>query len=283
MIFADIALARRIEQAECGMLREAAEAVARRRNRADTWAQGIAGGVACYSGQTAPMNKIAGWGFDGLPDEAELQRLEQLYADRGCPVLVELAHLADPALATFLTARGYRLLGFENVLGQRLPAAMKPTAANGIHVERCGAGAPDAWVDVVVAAFGSLDSQGVPSHESFDPQVMKQVMHDLSAAPGLHRYLAYRDGRVAGGASMRICDGIAQLAGAATLPEHRRRGVQTTMLAKRLEDAALLGCDLAVVATLPGSKSQENVQRNGFELLYARAVLVREVAPVPPI
>ena len=40
-------------------------------------------------------------------------------------------------------------------------------------------------------------------------------------------------------------------------------------------DAALAGCDLAVVTTLPGSKSQQNVQRHGFALLYTRAILRR--------
>jgi hypothetical protein len=29
------------------------------------------------------------------------------------------------------------------------------------------------------------------------------------------------------------------------------------------------------VTTMPGSKSQQNVQRAGFELLYARAILVK--------
>jgi len=47
-------------------------------------------------------------------------------------------------------------------------------------------------------------------------------------------------------------------------------------IAARLEIARRAGCDVAVVTTQPGSKSQENVQRQGFELLYTRAVLVRE-------
>jgi hypothetical protein len=47
-------------------------------------------------------------------------------------------------------------------------------------------------------------------------------------------------------------------------------------LARRLADGASAGCDVAVVTTQPGSKSQENVQKKGFELLYARAVLVRD-------
>jgi hypothetical protein len=44
-----------------------------------------------------------------------------------------------------------------------------------------------------------------------------------------------------------------------------------------LRSAALRGCDIAVVTTQPASKSQANVQRLGFALLYARAVLVKEL------
>jgi hypothetical protein len=44
-------------------------------------------------------------------------------------------------------------------------------------------------------------------------------------------------------------------------------------LATRLADAAPAGCDIAVVTTQPGSKSHENVQRNGFRLRYARAII----------
>jgi hypothetical protein len=51
--------------------------------------------------------------------------------------------------------------------------------------------------------------------------------------------------------------------------------VQTALLEQCLVDAARSGCKLGVVTTLPGSKSEENVQRQGFVLLYTRAVLRR--------
>jgi len=73
-----------------------------------------------------------------------------------------------------------------------------------------------------------------------------------------------------------LTEGIAQLTGAATAPAHRRRGVQTALLLARLTDAAAAGCDIAVVTTQPGSRSQRNVQRRGFDLLYTRAVLVKQ-------
>ena len=89
------------------------------------------------------------------------------------------------------------------------------------------------------------------------------------------RYLARREGAVAGGASLRTEDGVALLTGAATLPAHRRRGVQSALLAVRLLEAAAAGCDLAVITTGPGTKSAENAARNGFALLYVRAVMVQ--------
>jgi len=80
---------------------------------------------------------------------------------------------------------------------------------------------------------------------------------------------------LAGGADFRITDGIAQLAGAATAPAHRRHGVQSALVAARLADARAAGCDVAVIVTQPGSTSQQNAQRRGFDLLYTRATLVK--------
>ena len=88
--------------------------------------------------------------------------------------------------------------------------------------------------------------------------------------------MALRDGVFAGGASFRPAGGVAQLTGAATAPRHRRRGVHTALLSARLADAAAVGCDVAVITTQPGSRSQQNVQHQGFDLLYTRAVLVRQ-------
>ena len=54
---------------------------------------------------------------------------------------------------------------------------------------------------------------------------------DLAAA-GARAYAALRDGVLAGGARLRMAEGVAQFAGAATAPAHRRRGVQTALLVR---------------------------------------------------
>ncbi|HSD28547.1 MAG TPA: GNAT family N-acetyltransferase [Vicinamibacteria bacterium] len=278
MLFASTSLAARVERAEARLMADGAAAAGRRHPATGVFAVPLAGGFATYTGPGSPLNKVAGLGFAGSLDEGELDAVEKAYAERSSPVQVELSCLADPSIGALLTRRGYTLVGFENVLGRPLPAELPATPGNGIEVSTSPREELTAWLDVVVTAFASPDAQGVPSHEQYPRETAEVVIGDMAAVAGLVRYLARRDGAAAGGASLRLSEGVAQLCGAATLPEHRRRGVQSALLAARLEVAAREGCDVAVVTTQPGSKSQENSQRQGFELLYTRAVLVRKLA-----
>jgi hypothetical protein len=145
----------------------------------------------------------------------------------------------------------------------------------GIEVRRSGEDELEAWLDVVVEGGLHPDTEGVPQHEEFSREALERVERDLAAAAGVTRYAALRDGGLATGASFRVAAGLAQFTGAATAPAHRRRGAQTALLSARLADAAAAGCDVAVVTTAPGSKSQQNAQRQGFDLLYTRAILVK--------
>jgi len=111
--------------------------------------------------------------------------------------------------------------------------------------------------------------------ESFPADVLRETFSNYLGVEHFQRYLARLDDRTAGGGGLYLGGGIGFLCGAATLAAFRRRGVQAALLQRRLAAAASAGCDLAIVTTAPGSKSQQNVQRHGFALMYARAVLVR--------
>jgi GNAT superfamily N-acetyltransferase len=274
MLFGSISLAARIERAECRLLADGASACARRHPATGVFTMSLAGGIATFTGEGSPLNKVAGLGFAGALDEAELDAVEREYAERGSPVQVELSCLAEPSIGARLTRRGYTLQGFENVLGRGLPVERTPMP-EGILVSPSTTEDLATWLDVMVTGFASPDTQGVPSHDSYPRETLERVMGDLAEAEGFARYLARRRGVAAGGASLRVFEGVAQLCGAATLPEHRRHGVQSALLAARLEAAGRAGCDVAVVTTQPGSRSQENAQRKGFDLLYTRAILVR--------
>lgn len=272
-LFCGVELARRIEKAESDLIVAATRAA--RDRGADGLVLPVAGGFACFAEPNSPMNKVVGLGFDGLPDEAVLGEIERAFAARGSATQVELSNLADPEVTALLSGRGYRLEEFENVLGR--PVGDEPAPVSDVQVRR--ADDLTAWVNVVVEGFAHPDGEGPVSHEQFPADIVERAERDMEKA-GATAYVALCDGVVAGGAMMRVAGSIAQLAGAATAPAYRRRGVQAALLATRLREAAGTGCEIAVVTTAPGSKSQHNVQRRGFQLLYTRAILVKPAESV---
>ncbi|MEV4624324.1 GNAT family N-acetyltransferase [Asanoa sp. NPDC049573] len=273
-LFCDIALAERIERAEAQLIAGASQA-AGTREAGRGFVIPFAGGVASYAEQDSPFNKVAGLGFTGVPSADALDEVERAFAAHNAPVQVELANLADPAIGVLLTERDYRLVSFENVLGRTLTGEPERDMPPGVQVRHIGDDELDTWLAVVVEAVMHPDAEGLPQHEQFPRGALEQAERDLVSVPGAICYLALLDGAVAGAASMRMAEGVAQF-GAATLPAYRRRGIQTALLSARVADAAAAGCDIAVVTTQPGSTSQHNVQRRGFDLLYTRAVLVKQ-------
>ena len=274
-LFCDTVLAERIERVEAQLVAQGSEAAHHRAGDSAGFVIPVAGGVASFAEEGSPLNKVAGLGFGGVPTAAALDEIERAFTARGAPVQVELAHLVDPAIGALLTDRGYQLTSFENVLGLALTSEPETVTPPGIEVRPSGEDEFEPWLDVVADGFAHPDAHGVGSHEEFPREVLARAIRDLTAAAGVLRYVALRDGVLAGSASFRVAEGVAQLTGAATAPAHRRRGVQTALLSTRLVDATAAGCDIAVITTQPGSTSQHNAQRRGFNLLYTRAILVK--------
>jgi GNAT superfamily N-acetyltransferase len=266
-LFCDTALAARIERAEARLTAESSAAARARRGDSVGFARSLAGGVASFAERDSPFNKVIGLGFDGLPDARELDDVERAFTELGSPVQVELCQLAEAGTGAFFTERGYRLESFENVLGCRVGGTEAP---EGVRLARDDE--LELWLSAVADAVAVADTEGLRSHEDFPRETVVDAMRDMA---GVRRYLALRDGEFAGGAGFRVTAGIAQFTGAATVPAHRRRGVQTALLRARLAAAAEAGCDVAVVTTQPGSQSHRNAQRQGFDLLYTRAILVK--------
>lgn len=276
MIFTTIELAARVEAAERSFIEAWTNAVGRLQPAAGTFTAQLAGGIACYAGSGTPLNKICGMGFHGAPSEADLSDIERRFFERDCPVQVEVAHLADPEVGRQLVRRWYMPCGFENVLGKCLGDEASTLAIDGIEVRTCTPAELLSWVDLLVEGILAPDTGGLASHEKFDRDGLERPLRAIVSVPGWVGYAAYLDGAMVGAGSMRVYEGVCHLCGAATLSAHRRRGVQTALLNARLRDAARSGCDLAVVTTQPGSKSHQNVQRRGFEILYTRAVFTKK-------
>jgi GNAT superfamily N-acetyltransferase len=273
-MFADAALAARIDRAEARMCAEIAGLLPARKPESAPFVMPISGGQAIYAGPSSPMNKVIGLGFEGDLDVEALGRIERAWSDRGEPVRIEMSVLTDPAIGSALSDRGYKLYGFENVLGLPVNRESTAPAIAGIDIDIVKDGEYPLWIDIAVEAFTSLDGTGSVPPDAVSREHLRGVFDEMMGVPGFIRYLARIDGEAVGEAAMRIDQDLAQLAGAGTLPAARGRGVQKALLQRRLADAHAAGCTLAVVTTAPGTRSQENVMRRGFELLYTRAILV---------
>ena len=274
-MFASTELAQKIEHAETVLIHDWARSIDARRPEAQVEVLDVAGGVACWAGEGAPLNKVAAVGLGDVPGEETFAAVEALYAKHGAAVRFEVPTLADPALVTALSRRGYVVVGFEDVLGQALPTAQSggSQGSEELLVERDEAEGFPAWLDALVSGFATPDEQGAGNPEEFPRSVLEQVITDMTSAEGFTRYRVLRGGALAGAGTLRVYRDVAHLCGASTLPEHRRRGVQTLLLKTRLRDAAAAGAAVAVMVTQPGSKSQENAIRQGFSHLYTRVVL----------
>ena len=279
-ITATTSLASRIDHCELTMVTGMATA-SRAFGVEDVNVWPIAGGAAVLAGPGSPFNKVIGAGFSDSGDPAGWALIEREHDTRQVKVQVECSTLADPRMATLLTERGYRLVGFENVLARQLSDELSAPGTSEVSVSVVDDLDKKLWRETLTTGFLHPDVfDGPVSHESFDRSSLERAYDLFGALPGVVRLLARRRTDVAGGGSLYLHDGVALLCGAATLPAHRRRGVQAALLQARLAHAHAMGCDLAVVTTQPGSKSQENVQRAGFELIYSRAILVHEPQPL---
>jgi GNAT superfamily N-acetyltransferase len=278
-MFVDPLIARRIERAESLVMRDMVAPLVGSARAPAAFLREVGAGLASFVRPGSPLNKLIGAGLDGAIDERMLDDVERAFGAAGEPVRVELATLADPATCAQLAARGYQLQGFEHALACPLDQPPSPAGA-AIRAEPVIAATLPAFRTAVVEGFLEPDDTGVVL-DHFTRDVVEASIDDSLSATGFLRYLAYRDGALAGGASMQLHEGVAVLTGSATLAAHRRRGVQAARLARRLGDARAAGATLAVITTAPGTQSQANTMRHGFSLAYARAVLISPASHSP--
>jgi GNAT superfamily N-acetyltransferase len=256
-IFADAALARRLEAAEAANARGCNSTVP------DAAVLDVAGGCAIFVGADSPITQAVGIGLHGPVSAAEIGALESFFRTRGAKVSIDLSPLADPGLLEMLGERGYRATEFNNVLVKRLAAAEIVLAP---RVRRAIAGEDDLWSHSVGRGFFE---QGELTTAEMD------VGRSIFAMPGALCYLAVSEtGEPAGGGALAMRDGLATLFADSTIPAFRRRGLHRELISARLNEAIAQGCDAATASTLPGSQSQRNYERLGFTVVYTKVTLV---------
>ncbi len=257
----DHALATRLERAEGLLCARFIEARWRLHPASNASWMEAAGAIASFDGPDSPMTQTFGLGLTSPPLPEELDRLEEFFRHRGAPVQHEICPLAGIAVVSMLHSRGYAPIEMSTVLYRTLPATIEP-ASNSIHVRIAGPEDRDTWASTAAEGWHEYPELA---------HMLVDLMQVVTAREGEVSFLAEHHGTPIATAALSIQNNVAILAGACTLPKHRRQGAQRALLEARLAYADSAGCDLAMMtAAEPGSISQRNAERQGFRIAYTR-------------
>lgn len=268
MLSADGALARRLELNKSTAALEYARAQEKLRP-GTTAVMPIAGGNAVFVGATSPISRAMGLGMQGPLTTADLDTVEAFFRSQGASPRLELCPLAHPSLLALAGERGYYIQHFRNVLVRPLrQGEILPDVTTSATIARAvSAREQQTWLMTVARGF--LEKDDVVPEETWISQPMTQV-------PAVACYIALLGDEPVGGGAMSIRSGLAYLSSTSVRTAFRNRGAQSAMLLARLNDAMDAGCDLVMVETSPGSPSQRNLERFGFQVVYTSMSIAKD-------
>lgn len=263
--FVDQELAARLEDAQAWRAVYYAQAMQARAHITNGALITVAGAPVIYGGAGGLVNRAIGLGMHGPVTEDDLDTIEAFYSERHADSVIDLCPLADPSLARLMQTRGYHLRSWMSMLFLPLPSeavAINPD----LRITRATTEEADLWLATSARGFDESDEVASGTLRVLSPNFY---------AANAHCYFAWLGETPIGTGGMYPYNGVVELGGASTLVAHRKQGAQTALIQQRLGDAHALGCDLAMVLTSPGSTSQHNMQRRGFQLAYTRAICAR--------
>jgi GNAT superfamily N-acetyltransferase len=261
MLFSDLGLARRLERAEGRACVGFAEA--QRELHPESAAEWIecAGALAVFNGVDSPVTQSFGLGLFEELNAASLDRIERFFFDRGTAAVHEVSPLAGVAAMELLCARKYKPVEISSVLFR--PVELPVNEARGSVTARViGDNERDLWADISARGWSSEYPEMLDTIRRFGAIA--------AARPDSPCFLAEIDGEAAAAGVLSMHDGVALFGGSATVPELRRRGLQSALLHERMRYAFEQGSDLAMMVAAAGSESQRNAERKGFRIAYTR-------------
>lgn len=258
--YADLALSRGLERTEGAANREFVETRARLDRSSGACAIESAGTLAMFDRPHSPLTQTFCLGLFEQATEDTLGVIEHFLESRGARPTHEVSPLAGESIHALLHRRGYEPVELSSVLYR--PVAMPPAGSTGAKLQIRIAEHTEAGLWSATAARG----WGDPALADF----FEDIGTISIATRGTHCFFADAGGVPVATGLLSICEGVALLAGASTVPESRGLGAQSALLDARLRFAAEQGCDLVMMCAAPGSTSQRNAERHGFRVAYTR-------------
>lgn len=184
------------------------------------------------------------------------------------PCWVDVTPSTPAAVTDALCEAGFRPESYVSALcAEPLPSQPAP-AADLVEVTSSNL---DAFLDTINEGFG------VPPAMLAALRRNQSFWCDVAA---WRLFLARVDGRPAAAAVLSLHDDTGYLAAAATLPAFRNRGLQTSLIAARIDAAHTLGCRRITGQAVAGSVSQCNQQRAGLAIVHTKCIWTNQHRPV---
>jgi len=261
-IFSDKSFSQKLERTEARSNADFVETRARLSPECGAeWIE-VAGAYAMFDGVESPLTQTFGLGlFDEITD-TEIDRLEEFFRKHDAPVFHEGSPMADASLIELLNRRGYQPRELTSVMFRPLESLPLQPEDSKIATRVIDKDEGDIWAQTAADGW----STEMPGMGDFMFQFCRIGAQCSNAFP----YIAELEGKPISTGALLIYGDIALLAGASTIPEGRKQGAQSALLAARLRHAADSGCTTAMIAAAPGSQSQKNAQKNGFDIAYTR-------------
>lgn len=263
MIFVDKQLSQRLERTEA---RANADFVDTRRRLSPefgaAWIE-VGGAYAMYDGAESPLTQTFGLGIFEDITVAYLDEIEAFYRENDAPVFHEISPMIDPSHMELLASRGYRPVELTSVMFRELSGEIAKRERNAeLQTRVIRPDEVELWARTSAEAWAT-------EHEA-----LGEFMFNFGAisaqCAGSYPYIAELVGLPIATGMLFIYDDICMLAGASTIVGGRNQGAQNALLEDRLRFAASKGCTLAIMGAAPGSQSQKNAQKNGFNIAYTR-------------
>ena len=206
------------------------------------------------------FNRVIGLGVDIPATDALVGGIQASYADRDqSSYVVEVSPVTEPGDARArLAARGLADTGARQAKCWQAPAMYDEDGME--VVATLGPDDADEFAQVNMLAWGT-------------PAFLAIWFGATLYAEDFRHFGVRVDGRLVATGAMYVSDGLAWLGFGATLPEHRGRGMQTALLARRVHEAAVLGCrwvhtETAAHTSEHHNPSLSNMLRTGFDNPY---------------
>ncbi len=165
------------------------------------------------------------------------------------------------------TRHGYQTVEYEFFWGRELTDAFEDVQIpDGASVEQLSSEEKSLFGETLNVGFGLA-----PEH------VRGHVFASSLGKPGWLHYLARVDGQPACASVLYVTGDVAQLFVTTTVPAYRSRGLQTYMIRRRLLEGSKQGCNLAICQTVVDNSSPRNMARQGFQMLYKRRILAKNL------